>query len=341
MISANAFARSDMDMSEEQLAFFDDMHRMFLGLGRGEVGKYMYDNPKMEKNNVWEQIVNTKSDYYVPQAEVALFEKARKELPHLVPQGTAYVDFGVGGEPSFKRYVLPTLECMGSKEYFGLDYDIKILRKLKAMSPGFLGLSLHAIQTDFFLPTTLAISSQPALGVMNGITLGNMYGALYEQQIGDNVVRALKHLHRLTNNGWLLVTIDTNQNEAALLKMYLTPLNSQLNVSSLPRMEQQLPVKDFDASLFDYSPEWFPDRYLLAHLVTATENQDFLFGDYRLSVEKGQKVHLFNSYKFPKSFFETYCAKAGLSVIRSWDHETGIVLYLLKASDHHTNGLMN
>ena len=38
--------------------FFDAMLQMFMGIGRGEVGKYMYDRGEdAPDNNLWEEIV--------------------------------------------------------------------------------------------------------------------------------------------------------------------------------------------------------------------------------------------------------------------------------------------
>lgn len=65
-------------------------------------------------------------------------------------------------------------------------------------------------------------------------------------------------------------------------------------------------------------------------MATATESQDFNLGSYPLRIEKAEKLHLFNSYKFRKDFFESCCPKANLEIVESWQHETGIAFYLLK-----------
>jgi len=329
MLTAAAFAKTTT-LPEEQGAFFDDIHRMFLGLGRGEVGKYMYDNPTSEQNNVWADIVGTKSNYYIPEAERTLLKEAKSSIIDALPKRTAYIDFGAGCETSFKRNAMPLMQSIGTTDYYGVDFDQKILDQISMSDNQPDGITIHPTRMDFFIPTYKVISPAPALGVMNGITLTNMYGSLYENDIGANLVRSLKYLHQLTNNGWLLLSVDTNQDAQSLLDMYLTPLNSKLNVSSLPRMEAQLPVSGFDSSLFDYDPEWFPEKQLLAHQATATEDQDFSLGGHELQVRKGDKLHLFNSYKFKQPFFETCCSLANLNIQGSWKHDSGVMLYLLK-----------
>jgi len=97
-------------------------------------------------------------------------------------------------------------------------------------------------------------------------------------------------------------------------------------------MASQLPTTNFDPALFDYQPEWLSEQQLVAHMAVATEDQDFKLGEYPLQVKAGEKVHLFNSYKFRQEFFEECCPKANLEIAKSWKHESGVMLYLLKDS---------
>ena len=73
-----AYARSASPDYDED--FFDDMLRMFTGMGRGEVSKYMYDRGEdTPDNNLWEEIVKVRTDYYVPQADSELTPAVRQE----------------------------------------------------------------------------------------------------------------------------------------------------------------------------------------------------------------------------------------------------------------------
>jgi uncharacterized SAM-dependent methyltransferase len=87
----------------------------------------------------------------------------------------------------------------------------------------------------------------------------------------------------------------------------------------------------FDPSLFEYLPEWLPEQQLVAHMAVAKNDQDFYLGEYPMHVKKGSKIHLFNSYKFRQDFFETTCASANLDIAQSWQHDSGVMLYLLKS----------
>jgi uncharacterized SAM-dependent methyltransferase len=313
--------------------FFQDMLGVFTGLGRGEAGKYMYNNGDGDQGtetNLWEAIVTTNSDYYIPKADSDLLNLAQRELSKYIKPGTTYIDFGIGGLQSFRRYVVPTMKAIGSNHYHGVDFDRNILDQITNAQTSFNETKFTTSCFDFFQITQQpALAAKPALGVMNGVTIGNMYGALHDLGVSVNLALILKHLMRLAGNGWLLISFDTNQDNDLLERMYLTPLNSKLNIASLHRMELQLPVEDFDSSTFVYEPEWLPDHRLFAHLATSTKNQNFKIGDNRIYLEKNQKIHLFNSYKFPQKLFEESYLQVGLRVCRYWEHDTGVMLYLL------------
>jgi uncharacterized SAM-dependent methyltransferase len=316
--------------------FFDDMHGIFPDASgcaptSGGVGKYIYDGGN------WNEIVEHSSDFYIPKADHELTEMAVRDFAMWsVPSGTPYVDFGVGGPASFKNYALPILKRLNSKTYCGVDFCSKALARIKALEGDVgTGVEIKTEQMDFFLPTNKVVSpSVPALGVMNGLTLTNFYGTLNDRDVGTNLIVAMRQLSRLCRHGWLLLSIDTNQEAASLKKAYVTPLNSKLYLSVFLRMAAELPTRGFDPSLFEYDPEWHPELQLWAHMARATEGQEFTLGDYSIRVSKGQKIHLLNSYKFAQPFFEYCCHAANLSVTKHWEHETGMMLYLLKDRLH-------
>ena len=325
MIGITSSINKELTQHEYDQEFFDDMYEIFLGLGHGQAGKYMYDS------GGWEDIIEADTtDYYVPRADSYLLNLARDELPQHIPFGTPYIDFGVGGAESIQRYAAPIMRLLGSPEYNGVDCDQKILDQAKSLEVTLEGINVRTHKMDFFNPPKVGLTGTSSFGVMNGVTLGNMYGSLFEKDLETNLANVLKGLSVVTNHGWLLISIDSNQDKDSLLRMYKTPLNSRLNIASIPRAAAQLPMLGFNPDLFQYEPEWMPEQQLVAHIAIATQSQNFMLGNQNIIIQKGQKLHLFNSYKFRQEFFESSARKAGLTPIKFWRHETGVMLYLLR-----------
>jgi len=306
--------------------FFDDMLDLFSGLNGGHVGKYIYDDSN------WNKIVQESKDYYIPRADKDLVESARADLQDLLPQGLPYIDYGVGGVASIQQHVLPIMRQLGSKEYCGIDFCQKLLRQIEGLTEEFAPAGIKTLNMDFFANSYPPVSDRPALGVMNGLTLSNMYGTLRDNDVQGSLARVIKNLSRLAGKGWLLLTIDTNQDETLLKKAYVTPLNAKLYLNVFSRMATQLPNSGFDPAGFIYEPEWHPKLHLFAHCARVTQDQSFSLGDYQFEIKAGQKFHLLNSYKFSQTFFESCCAKANQAIVKVWHHETPMKLYLLKAT---------
>lgn len=314
----------DVFRLREDAIFYEDMIDLFSGINGGHVGKYCYDGSN------WDAVIENSTKYYVPRADNELVLQAASEIRGLIPQGTPYVDFGVGGTVAFKHHVLPIIRQLKSPLYVGVDFCERALSSVASIPQNEIaGFDVQTVQTDFFVPSADILTALPALGVMNGLTVTNKYGTLRDTNVEGDFARDLAQLCRFTNYGWLLLTIDTNRDENSLREAYETPMTSRLYLNVFHRMADTLPVHGFDPSLFIYEPEWHPEIHLFAHMAKATETQDFSLGPHKFFVKKGEKLHLLNSYKFSEEFFEMCSQRADMRVQKAWNHESPMKLYLL------------
>lgn len=311
--------------------FFDDVVGLFpdssgFAPKAGCCGKYIYNGEN------WAPVIGDNLSYYPAIADHDLMELSLKEISEWrLPVGTPYVDLGIGGPISFQRYALPAIKVLGSKEYTGIDFCDNVLREIEALKPSFSNtVQINTAKLDLFFPTTKAVTSTPALGVMTGLTIGNIPNANTPDGVAFNLISSLKYLSQLCGHGWLLISTDTNQDNDSLQRAYDTPPLQRLFLNIMNRIAAELPVNGFDPSLFIYKPVFDLELHRLAHMAIATEDQDFSLGPCQTHVRQTQQVHLLNSYKFCRSFFETCCTKAGLQIAKYWQHDSGVMLYLLK-----------
>ncbi len=320
----NGTPEYDVDFLDDMLGVFPD-HTGYAPKS-GKCGKYIY----AEHN--WGDFIAHSENYVQSNTDAVLMQEALNDCASWgVPDGASYVDFGVGGAISFKKYALPIMKRLRSNAYYGVDYCEQFLQEIKALQPELEhAVTIKTQRMDFFAPTNKRMTGTPSLGVMNGLTLGNIEGSLNDGDIAASLVTALKYLLQLCGHGWLLVSIDTNQNEAEQKKAYLNPENESFCLNVLHRMKQELPTEGFDPCLFSYDVEFHAEKQLLAHMAYATATQDFKLASHLIHVEAGQRIHLFNSYKYTQEFFESCCLKAGVNTVKCWTHKTGVMLYLLK-----------
>lgn len=315
----------DDDLFDDILGLFPDSNGY--APKAGACGKYIYDG------NNWLPVIEHDDSYYPPEADQSLVNAALLDVDTWgIPEGTPYVDLGAGGRGSFMRYALPIIRQLRSSEYIGVDFCDGVLDDIRKLAPIFgKEVLIKAEKLDLFFPTAKVLSiASPALGVMNGLTLGNIGNAHTLEEVEQSLVSSLKYLSQLCGHGWLLATIDTNQCESVLKKAYDTPSLQSLFLSVLHRAAHELPVASFDPNGFVYEPVFRPELQQLAHMATATSSQNFTLGSHPIHVEKGQRIHLLSSYKFKQAFFEKCVRRAGLSVTKHWEHKTGVILYLLR-----------
>ncbi len=318
-------------------SFFDDVTDLFLNLRSGHLGKYAYGNSspnnQHKKNNTdhWKRVTGEQNKkYYLPNADTFLLSKAREKIRDLVPVRTNIIDFGVGKKASFYQHVLPIIQELGSKTYIGVDVCQKYLNAIEKIGPAIDQTKIKTVNLDFFSPHIDKLCLEPSVGLLMCSTIGNLSDSKLKKGIDYALIHALKTLSSLTSNGWLLVSLDTNQDSISLLKSYTTPLIEEFVLSIFDHIARDLPIHGFDPSSFKYVPEWRPESQLLAHVALATKNQDFTLGTFDLHIKKGQKFHLLNSYKFKQNFFEACCDEANLDVLNVWNHTSPMKLYLLK-----------
>ncbi len=316
--------------------FFDDLLELFLGTKTGHVGKYIYEDSaelqaaKREHDYLWKDVIEQENpSYYLPKADNVLLQTALSTIGDVVPLETNVVDFGVGGTAAFNAHIRPFLDALSSPSYVGLDFCEGYLDAIKEKQADLPSIKISTVNMDFFESQRNPVSPTPALGIMTCGTIGNIYGSIRDRNVDLNLTRSLKTVSSLTKNGWLLISIDTNQTESSLMAGYATSLMERLFLTVFERAPKELPLQGFNPSLFTYAPEWHPEVQLFAHIAEATQSQDFMLGDYQLHIERGQKFHLLNSYKFRQDFFESCCDKANLEILKVWHHESPMKLYLL------------
>lgn len=323
--------------------FFDDIVDLFMGFRSGHLGKYAYgshetDTLQNTPNDNWDRVVSPKENSYsLPNSDNELLAAATPSIHHFIPLKTSLLDFGVGETSTFYEHALPILQKLKSQTYYGVDFCQPYLDAVKCIKELRHNVAIETVNLDFFEPQTQPIASAPSVGLMMCSTIGNIDGNLAHRNITEELVSTLRNLSMMTKQGWLLLSVDTNQDPNSLALNYRTKPIAQFVISIFDHMLKELPVTSFDSQLFNYEPEWIPDLQLFAHIVEAKESQYFSIDKLDFHIEKGQKFHLLNSHKFSPTFFEECCNKANLEVINVWHHPSAMKLYLLedRANPYH------
>ena len=201
--------------------------------------RWLYD---ARGSDLFEQITDL-PEYYPTRTEVALLKRLCPELPAIIGDGRAVVEFGSGS--STKTPLL--LDCIAPSAYVPIDISGDALRAAsRRMSERFSDLLILPFEADFTRPLTLprTIETAPKLGFFPGSTIGNL------QPVGAvDLLRAMRA--SLGEGAMLLIGMDRIKGEEVLIPAYddAAGVTAAFNLNLLERINRELdgtvPVDDF------------------------------------------------------------------------------------------------
>lgn len=260
-------------------------------------------------------------------SETVLLRQAALEIETYLPLGLPVVDLGPGTVQAFRNKVLPLMQALKSEQYIAVDESVVFLRDLiqaKDVRENYRVLPL----IDNFFESKLPYHDGAALVCSFGSTISNIENPVSQNLPEEALTKGLSHLASAANNGALLVAFDSNQDGESIKDYYQLHALFQLNI--FDRMAVELPMKNFDPLAFDYEPVWISSSGQLAHMAVVNCDMKFWIAEEEINLEKGQKLHLKNSYKFLPNFFEKACCRLGLDVMKTWEDSSKSKIYLLR-----------
>lgn len=93
-----------------------------------------------------------------------------------------------------------------------------------------------------FCPSCRRFHTNRHLELWLAAQIGNIPHALHNQNLNQQLTNTLSKLSRLVGKGWLLLSVDTNQNESSLHKGYKTPAVESFVLSLFTRIQSDLPT---------------------------------------------------------------------------------------------------
>ena len=319
-----------VDTIAEDSSFLEATEDLFFKIQSGHMGRFLYydtQNDKYKGIVSWNDCVANG----MTTMDKVIFQYSLSQLSELLGKNQNIVEFGPGSMKD-AEYLL---SVFGSVLYVAIDINpsIEDIGK-KLVKEKFPNCKFEFRNLDFFKESRL-VTNTPAIGVMLGLTIGNVPGPI-TSEYKERLTFALSRLSSfLPDNSYMIITIDTCQEGHTNIKYY-KPMLENMVLGIFHRMNIDLPMTNFDPDAFKYEPVWISESSLVAHIVTATKNQRFKLGEKEVCIFKDESFHIQNSYRFESAVFEVCARDAGLSVERYWQQPPDTArLYLLKKKLEH------
>ena len=166
---------------------------------------------------------------------------------------------------------------------------------------------------------------QPGFGTDWIGSIANIEGFAHDPIPVDRIARQLGiFASYLGIDGHLVITHDSNQDGADVIRSYTHPSHASFGANLMYRIARDLDVSGgFNPAAWVYRPVWHAEKSLLAHTVVATETQAFNLGGYSFIIRNGESFTLCNSYKYPVALFTEMTKKAGYDTLEIYQGARG------------------
>ncbi|MEE4359588.1 MAG: L-histidine N(alpha)-methyltransferase [Desulfococcaceae bacterium] len=294
--------------------FEEDCKAFFFEQTTGNLWPYLYSEPQNENDPVrgsvlYNEMLRKEKDYYLYSNESELLHNSGAQIASLIGPDATIVEMGPGGEKSFRDKTLPFLNTFTHLQgYVGVDICQGFLETiLEIVRVSFPGLFVTGFHQDFSRLENLPVFAKSVI-FFKGSTVGNLR---------DGEVRDLmSKFRRLISEGHYLVIVnDANQDEVSLMKAYDNPGVAAFTENIMYRVKRDLELSEMMPDAFRYQPEWKKESYDFRHILVATSGQKFHLRGRDVEIEKGQKLHILSSFKYPAEVFQEMVRPAGFEPV--------------------------
>lgn len=307
---------------------------LFFGEKTGHVGYLQYGSPLFQGDDVrgadlWTQC-RLHEDYYLAREDDALLEKVIKDISGLDINVDSVVDLGPGDRNALLAKTAPLIDKLDSKKYIAIDMATSYARDAAEFVSQHCGIKGQANVSNF-LEECLNIKEEKALLFMGGSTISNI-------PVDIDVKDATLHLSAqlakfrscVDDQSYMLIGFDSNQDQSSLDASYQTDVHARLIEDIMWRMARDTDA-EFNPECFQYQGKWMPKEHRYAHNVFVKKACVIRSGENETFLDRGQVLHLDNSYKFPAEMLAKAALNADWEVVQAWT-STGRAQYtLLKA----------
>jgi len=256
------------------------------------------------------------------------------EAEELLPEALHAIELGPGTVSAFDDQTLPIIRAFHKVSSIVckiVDKSQKFINDIRAEQK-FSDIQIDWVNGDFFGDRVRYFDEdKDALLIMFG-TISNLHAPVSNEPPIQELADTLTNLADKIRRGWLLFSFDADQDGEKIKTYYREHPDFQINIFYRMQVEglaEGWLDNRFDPKAFDYEPEWHAGSGQLAHMAVLNRDMTFTMDGQEITLKKGQKLHMKNSFKLTPELFEAACEIAHLDVTRAW-LDTSVKFYLMK-----------
>lgn len=306
------------------LAFYADVVNGLSQQQKSIPCKWFYDEVGSQ---LFEAITKT-AEYYPTRVETRLLKSLVNDLDSIIPQLSLVIEPGSGASVK-TRILLSALKHL--KTYIPMDISADFLNDIaRQLHHDYPHIQTMPLVGDFtHIQTPPALNSHAVRMVFfPGSTIGNFSPT--------EALTLLNSFHHLAGpNGWLLIGVDSTQNESQLLAAYndQAGVTAQFNKNLLVRANMELDA-DFVVSKFSHEARFNKaEGKVEMHLVSNCA-QSVNIADQIFNFAANESIFTEDCYKYSQARFLSIANQCNWQMRHVWQdtQESEFKLFLLQSS---------
>lgn len=277
---------------------------------------------------LFEQITEL-PEYYPTRTERGILERHGADMLQEAGSGLELVELGSGSSAKTHLLLHALLARQGHGIYAPIDVSVTALEHAKTtLSEAFPKLEVRPIHADYLEGlASLEHSDTGRLVLFLGSTIGN-----FDPGHATDFLRAVRET--LQPRDALLIGMDLAKSPTILIPAYDDALGitARFNLNVLARLNREWGA-DFQLESFRHVALWNAvESRMEMHLESQTRQFVHIAALHiEIALEKGERIHTENSYKFRPGMGETILHNAGWTLERTWtDDQNWFAVHLAR-----------
>lgn len=298
-------------------SFREQVIALFDGKGAGGLSTYFYSSPKFHDDPVngygLFRDLCAHPDYYIRREETGLIVSMQHKIAQILGAEAAFIELGPGAKETVNNKTLPVLRAaIRPQTYVAVDYNsISAVQAADSVLSHLPHIRAEVVTEDFTQLLGFGDQYRNPVFLMFGNTLGNIEGL--PNVFNPNIVAYLETLKKVIGrSGKLLMAYDCNQDAAMIEAAYNNLIAKAWIHNIIFRMQRDTGLM-VDAALLEPYAEFKSDNYCVEIGLRATADQTVRLDSHVWNLQAGQKLHVYNSYKFVPQILRPLLQRAGLS----------------------------
>ena len=270
-------------------------------------------------------------EYYITRTEIALLQSIGSALSDYIGENAHIIEPGSGAGEKI-QILLKALKHPAS--YIPIDIALSALEdSCKRMRARFPNIHIQSLQYDFTQPMHMsAIFDELELCnkghrvvFFPGSTIGNFVPA-------DATLLLKRFANAVKKGGFIIIGVDLLKGSKQLEAAYndKAGVTAAFNKNILVRLESEYGAT-IDLDAFEHEAVFNQSLGRIEMYLKSVLDQTILLGEKAIQVQKNERIHTENSYKYSITQFQALAKQAGLQPIDYWkDDADYFSVHLLK-----------